>query len=453
MPEVVERLRQQTFDADRYEIIVVDNNLSDALREFVNTVQKLPGAEVRYVLESRTGLHYAQHAGAKVARGKILAYTEDDILVPKNWLNALMQEFEDPRVGKVGGVVGCGWFYRRGLFQSFEAQRRFYMYDLNTPTRFSVIIPTYNRFEMLVDCLAAVRAQTVPEDAYEIIVVDNASQDATAQIVERLNAQAGKAIKYVYEVQPGLLHARHAGAQVARGDILAFIDDDVIVESDWLAQLSRAYEELNAEAAGGRIRIRWDEEPPGWIAAYQCRLGAIDLGPQMRLLATNETINGGNFSIRRQYLYEVGGFAPGEDCRSSVRGSSEVGLCRRIHARGGHIAWVPDALVWHCQMVAKHATIADLRQRYVSGGIGAAYERWHIRPVGTVHLALWTVEVLARAMVNWVRSWKYRGRSEDDYIRCELQKTHYLSQGAFYFRLIRDLRFRQQVSCEDWINR
>ena len=105
MPEIVERLKQQTFDADCYEIIVVDNNPSDALREFVKTAQELPGPEVRYVPEPRTGLHYARHAGAKAARGEILAYTEDDILVPMNWLSALMQEFEDPRVGVVGGRV------------------------------------------------------------------------------------------------------------------------------------------------------------------------------------------------------------------------------------------------------------------------------------------------------------------------------------------------------------
>jgi glycosyltransferase involved in cell wall biosynthesis len=106
MPEVIERLKCQSFDQASYEIIIVDNNPGDdALREFVMSVQGLPGAAVCYVPEPRIGLHYGRHAGARAARGEIVAYTEDDMLVPPEWLGALVQEFEDPRVGMVGGRV------------------------------------------------------------------------------------------------------------------------------------------------------------------------------------------------------------------------------------------------------------------------------------------------------------------------------------------------------------
>ncbi|MBM3157602.1 MAG: glycosyltransferase, partial [Chloroflexi bacterium] len=68
--------------------------------------------------------------------------------------------------------------------------------------KLSVIIPTLNRHELLRDAIASVRSQTFPTDQYEIIVVDNGSTDGTRELVERVNQDGGKPIRYVYEPRP-----------------------------------------------------------------------------------------------------------------------------------------------------------------------------------------------------------------------------------------------------------
>ena len=174
--------------------------------------------------------------------------------------------------------------------------------------KYSVIIPTYNRSKMLAEAIASVRAQSFNKDAYEIIVVDNGSKDDTRETVDRLNRDGDKQILYFYEAEPGLLYARHKGARVASGDILLYIDDDVIVSPKWLDEYSKAYAELNPDSAGGKILIQWDRTPPEWVYSYEPLMGKLDYGPSTCLLQPPQYICGGNFSIKKSKLFEIGGF-------------------------------------------------------------------------------------------------------------------------------------------------
>ena len=97
-----------------------------------------------------------------------------------------------------------------------------------------------------------------PNDRYEIIVIDNNSTDDTRRVVEEGKQQGKKEIIYCKELRVGLHYARHAGAQIAKGDILAYIDDDAICDPDWLLELTRPYTDPKVGCVGGKILPRFE---------------------------------------------------------------------------------------------------------------------------------------------------------------------------------------------------
>jgi glycosyltransferase involved in cell wall biosynthesis len=108
-------------------------------------------------------------------------------------------------------------------------------------------------------------AQRVPAPAFELIVVDNNSTDGTREIVERFARQDGR-VRYLFEPQQGLSYARNAGIREALAPVIAFLDDDVRAEPDWVAAIVRAFREHpEADVVGGRVLPIWPAAPPRWL--------------------------------------------------------------------------------------------------------------------------------------------------------------------------------------------
>ncbi len=145
----------------------------------------------------------------------------------------------------------------------------------------SIIICTYNRAVDLGRVLDSFRYQNVDEPT-EIIVVDNNSDDHTGTVV----AQAKDALKdsiavsYVFEPVQGLSVARNAGMDAARGEILAFLDDDAAPDPGWLQAMTRffrANDQVNA--IGGPVRPVFETDPPKWLTpGLHGIYSLIDLG-------------------------------------------------------------------------------------------------------------------------------------------------------------------------------
>ena len=149
----------------------------------------------------------------------------------------------------------------------------------------SAIICTHNRAQYLGAAIDSLLAQTLTN--IEVIVIDNASTDATAEVVQTRLSDAR--LRYVYEAKLGLSTARNTGAQLAKGDILAYLDDDAEASPQWLASLLEVYENNDKIAiAGGKVTLLW---PPGVQHPSVCLsadpatgLGAYYLGDQMRYI-------------------------------------------------------------------------------------------------------------------------------------------------------------------------
>lgn len=122
----------------------------------------------------------------------------------------------------------------------------------------AVILCTVNGCWSLGKTLDSVAASTLPEGAeWEVLVVDNNSTDQTREVVEDFFSRFPGRFRYLFEPQPGKSFALNSGCREARGDVLAFLDDDVTVEPTWLQNLTNALDGSEWAGAGGRIVLQW----------------------------------------------------------------------------------------------------------------------------------------------------------------------------------------------------
>jgi glycosyltransferase involved in cell wall biosynthesis len=185
--------------------------------------------------------------------------------------------------------------------------------DDTKPYDVSVIVPTYNRRELLTRTLDSLTAQRAQGMRYEVLVVDNNSRDDTRDAVQAIAREDGR-IRYLLEPQQGVSHARNAGIAAARAPILAFIDDDVEASATWVAAIKKAFDaHPEIDCLGGPIHARWAEPPPPWLTPMFWAAVALqsDKGAAPYIDANHATpcLMTANFACRRETLQQVGGFA------------------------------------------------------------------------------------------------------------------------------------------------
>jgi glycosyltransferase involved in cell wall biosynthesis len=136
----------------------------------------------------------------------------------------------------------------------------------------SVIICCHNSAERLPETLRHLAAQQVPEGLpWEIVVVDNASTDDTAQTAARCWPTSARAVlRVVFEPQAGLSHARIKGIREARYEIASFIDDDNWTSPDWIKRVNALFASRpEIGACGGRIEAVCEITPPDWFESLK----------------------------------------------------------------------------------------------------------------------------------------------------------------------------------------
>ncbi len=219
----------------------------------------------------------------------------------------------------------------------------------------SVVVATYNRERLLAGALEALAHQRVAGDLeWEIVVVDNASRDGTADAARRFSKSAPVPVRYVLEHRQGVSEARNRGIREARGGILAFTDDDVLPAPDWIAQIAAALGRWDAHGVGGRILPQWEAPAPVWITESRHLLNRLAImdSEEGRLLAlplpSRPQVWGANMAFRRELFEAVGDFDP----RRGVVGGrlsrgEEIDLIRRALEKGFRIAYDPALVVLH----------------------------------------------------------------------------------------------------------
>lgn len=168
----------------------------------------------------------------------------------------------------------------------------------------SIVVPTRNRADLLDECLHSLLAQTLEATQYEIIVVDNASKDATPSVVQR-HISAHSNVRLVHAPVPGVNRARNAGLEAAGSDIVAFVDDDELAPPDYGRRLLEAC--ARRPEAGGVGGPCVEPAATSGRTCGRCSLGGVTVpahdGWAERLL-------GGNMALRRATIDAVGPFSP-----------------------------------------------------------------------------------------------------------------------------------------------
>jgi glycosyltransferase involved in cell wall biosynthesis len=215
----------------------------------------------------------------------------------------------------------------------------------------TVIVCTYNRCQTLAKALESIAASVVPNSVeWEILVVDNNSTDRTREVVGDYRERYPSRFRYLLELQQGLSFARNAGIRESHGDVLAFTDDDVIVEATWLWSLTSALDSGEWAGTGGRIIPAWGRPLPRWLNPDEFRLQgafvALDLGTVP--VALTQAPVGANMAFRRELFAKYGGFRTdlgrlGE----TLRGCEDSEFGQRLLAGGEQLRYEPSAVVHH----------------------------------------------------------------------------------------------------------
>jgi glycosyltransferase involved in cell wall biosynthesis len=219
----------------------------------------------------------------------------------------------------------------------------------------SVVIPTRNRVDFLPDCLRSLATQH-SEAAFEVIVVDNASEDGTAAVAQEW-AERDPRFRWVREETLGRAAALNAGMAIARGDLLLFTDDDVYVQPGFVETYRRFFADHPERPvfAGGAIhsvplRLAW----PAWFSARAARsLILVDWGAE-RPLAPGETVWGGNTAVPRDVFEALGTWNEEMGVRGDQRPpidqpqlNEDLEFEERVRVAGGQVWFVPGAVVDH----------------------------------------------------------------------------------------------------------
>jgi len=199
----------------------------------------------------------------------------------------------------------------------------------------------------------------------EVLVVDNGSTDHTGDVVA-----AHPGARRIVEPTRGLSHARNAALREARGEVVAFLDDDARPGPGWAASVAAAAERWpEAGAIGGPVALEWLAPRPAWLGPELERwYSGRDLGADARLLGAGELPVGANLAVRRDPALAVGGFAPELGRVGSSLGSEEeVDLLRRLRHRGWAVAWEPTAAVRHLVEPGRMTVAWLLRRAWAQG--------------------------------------------------------------------------------------
>lgn len=218
--------------------------------------------------------------------------------------------------------------------------------------RISLVIATYNRAEQLMATLGSVVAQSLAPEAWECVVVDNNSTDTTRERVANLCAEHPTLnIRYIFEREQGLSAARNAGIGAAKGDIIAFVDDDERIVPDFLSAYIDLFDAMpEAMAAGGRIIAEYPTGRPRWMSRYaeQPIANPMHYGNSVCLFPAGKIPGGGNMAFRREALNRVGIFDTtlGRTGKRLI-GGEESDLFERMAAVGIRPYYVPRAVMYH----------------------------------------------------------------------------------------------------------
>jgi GT2 family glycosyltransferase len=206
----------------------------------------------------------------------------------------------------------------------------------------SVVVPTYNRVASLRRMLEALARQTIAPESFEVLVVDDGSTDGTPALVRLLEAQSPFRIRLLHQAHAGPAQARNLGVAHAAGDLVLFLDDDVLPLPDLLLEHLQAHAGRPDTVVVGPMLppINWSR--PGWVR-WEERLLQVQYRELVegKYPCTPRQFYTANASLSRRLFHEAHGFDP------AFLRAEDVELAYRLRDLGARFIFTPSARVLH----------------------------------------------------------------------------------------------------------
>ncbi len=213
----------------------------------------------------------------------------------------------------------------------------------------SVVLGTYNRAASLQTTLETFRGLVCPTDLkWELLVVDNNSSDDTREVIQKFARTAEFPVRYIFEKRQGKSIALNAALGEAKGEIIAFTDDDVLVHPDWLTNLTRTFERFECAAVAGRTVPLWNHPKPDWLK-MEGQQAVVNFEPGDEFKEIRVPPLGANSAFRKNVFAKYGLFR----LDLGPNGSRHTITCEdwefgeRLMRAGEKIVYCPTAIVHH----------------------------------------------------------------------------------------------------------
>ncbi len=325
--------------------------------------------------------------------------------------------------------------------------------------KLSIVIPTLNRAECLDTTLNSITIQNSDQNDFEVIVIDNGSTDNTDKVIKKYKNRILN-LQYIYEKRPGLHVGRNLGLQIAKADIVSYLDDDVILNSKWIESIiNRFNKNNNIVLVGGPCKPKWEGKKPYWLESFiindgdrweLSELSLIDLGNKEKEISAMD-IYGCNYSIKRKIAVQLGGFRPDGMPKKLLkyRGDGESGLSSIIDKNDNFIVFYePLASVEH---IVSSDRLTEKYFRGISkrGAIGDAYSKF--RSIGIENNKQHIKELISRFIVllkTIINYYKNKNKNKNIYSRSDYWLNAYFYCFLHYLRIFCSLKLRKWV-CQD----
>lgn len=318
----------------------------------------------------------------------------------------------------------------------------------------SVIIPSYNRAQMLGITIESFIDQDYPPDSFEIIIADNNSTDKTREVVADWQSRSAVPITYLFEQRQGVHYARNSAAKIAKGDILYFTDDDMIADSRLLAEIVTVFGlDPLVGTVTGRVLPKWEVEPPEWILklCYNGLLSIFDeLGEGIKIEEYDLGVYSCHQAIRRDAFFRSGGFNP-ESTYTEYVGDGETGLNIKLKALGYKFGYSSESLIHH-MIPSSRMTQDYLNKRLANQGSADCYTEYK-KNIFSEDELLQRVSSYQQKILEHSYYATMKHISDDLNWHMDDAMTHYyLSRIKYDLRLINDPKWRELVLKYDWID-
>jgi glucosyl-dolichyl phosphate glucuronosyltransferase len=318
----------------------------------------------------------------------------------------------------------------------------------------SIIIPTSNRGDSLRRTLESLVSLAANPTGTEVLVVDNGSGNHTREAFEHTRVRNAKdEWRYIFEPIPGLLSGRHRGALEAKGDILVFIDDDVIVQPEWLSAIIDCFRDPDVALGGGPSTPIFEKTPPDWLNSlwqendegrFCAGLSLFDGGKSTKPIDPRY-VWGLNFAIRKSALFKAGGFHPDwmPQGLQKFQGDGETGLSRKLRMVNAKTVYHPGISLSH-MVPESRLNVEYFRRRSYAQAICDSYTAFR---AGEIPERKWVIDSLRQAKRSVAKTWNNLKKGGKRTLEEILAESY--QRGLEFHRM----EIRRDSTLLDWVRR